>query len=87
MTHEHGGAPAKEPFFSPEAITDEQAYRELIDMLLPNGKCPKFETCDHPDKDNYYCHDFCPYIPSLETWLEELEELRCYFRHMKEVAS
>lgn len=55
---------------------DERAYRELIELLLPNGKCDKFQTCTHPDKDDYYCHDSCPWIPDFETWLEELEELR-----------
>ena len=59
-----------------EEMSDTEAYRELIEMLLPDGNCPKFSTCTHPDKDNYYCHGFCPWIPDLDTWLEELDELR-----------
>jgi hypothetical protein len=48
----------------------DEIYKNYLQDLFPNGVCDFYEKCDVSDKDNYYCHDFCPYVSSFDDFVE-----------------
>lgn len=55
---------------------DYKAYQDFLKALFPDNKCENLATCDYPFKDGYYCLGACPYTPSFDQWLEELERIK-----------